>query len=449
MVKSISKKGRPQAVFRTSWGEQIIGLFKLADGRWRVSGKEKITFSEADERLAVARFREIESKQNPQSNLGQAIAHSTFGAAFLDVLNRADAVGGTIKTQLGSPSVNDGKFVVTDETLSIAQWAWLRAKLLTEPKWVAERVGLEKIGWFKDFTQPTVSPTLKAIGELYFAKPQLSPNEAGRSRLFWKEFSRAVVVGTIREITHDHIANYEKKITGGTYAPKSILHRYRKVRTILAFAIKRGHGVEDCRRALDITAILEVKDHASLDPKPIKPADFWAIYNAADKAEDRTFTAMLLTALNMAAYPGEAAALRWDEVDLKTGELVTRRPKTGVSRVAVLWPETLKAIKAIPRRGEFIFNTRVRSFTVFSALDCWRKFRKAAGLGDDILFGMIRDAAFTIACQTSLDQARVLAGHRLPGASDNYLRRVPQFVADACRAIRTQFFSHSRQRLVR
>jgi integrase len=441
MTKSIAKKGRPTAYYRTSWGEKIDGLARLADGRWKVSGPDAVKYTEPDERLAVARFREIEAKRNPQSNIGHAKAHATWSAVFKDVMTRAHVQGGSVKATIEQPSVNDGLWVVTDDSLSDAQWAWLREKILTQPKWVAQRVGIEKLGWLEDAQRPTPSPTLKQIGELYANKPGLSINEAGRSRLFWNEFVRVAGIATVRELTHEHVGAYEKKITGNGLSPKSILHRYRKVRTILAYAIKRGQGVEDCRRALDITAMLEIKNHTPLDPHPIKPVEFWKIHKAAVEAGDDTFAAMLLTSINAAMYGGEVSALKWDEIDLSTGELVTRRPKTSVSRVACLWPETLKAIKAIPRRGDYIFNTCVRSYTVWSCLDSWRKYRRAAGLGAEITFGMLRDAGFSIACTVSLDQARVLAGHRLPGASDHYLRRQPQFVAPACQAIHDAFYA--------
>jgi hypothetical protein len=52
---STTKKGRPQGIYRTSWGDGIDGLTRLADGRWKVSGPRPIKFKEPDERLAVAR----------------------------------------------------------------------------------------------------------------------------------------------------------------------------------------------------------------------------------------------------------------------------------------------------------------------------------------------------------------------------------------------------------
>lgn len=437
MISSSKKKrGRPTAIYRMANGTPVPGLLRRADGRWKISATGQ-TFVERDESLAVDRFAEI-TGWDRDKKLGQLSVHPNAIAAMKDIAKRTIAAGGTLTIE--TERLGDG-YAVRDVTLSREQWSWLRHKILTEGKWVAQQVGIEQIGWLSDVKPPAVSPKLDELIDLYTAKTGLSTNEAGRSRLFWKEFSRAVSIEQIGDLTHDHVAAYEQAIATGKYAPKSVLHRYRKIRTVLAYAIKRGKGTEDCRRALDITAMLEVKNHTPLDPRPIRPTDFWAIHREAIKAGDQTFAAMILTALNMAAYAGEAAALRWDEVDLKTGELVSRRSKTGVSRVAMLWPEVVTALKALPRSGDYIFNTRVRSYTVYSALECWRRYRKAAGLGEDIVFGMIRDAGFTIACRVSLDQARVLAGHRLPGASDHYVRRNPGFVADACQAINQAFYS--------
>jgi hypothetical protein len=111
----------------------------------------------------------------------------------------------------------------------------------------------------------------------------------------------------------------------------------------------------------------------------------------------------------------------------------------------VLWPETVKAIRGLPRRNEWVFNTRVRSFTIYSVVAHWVRYRRAAGVSDEVTFAWIRDAAYTTGSDVAVHQATVLAGHRLPGVSDNYLRRHPRFVADACAAIHRQFFTTSRK----
>ena len=138
----------------------------------------------------------------------------------------------------------------------------------------------------------------------------------------------------------------------------------------------------------------EVASPHPLDPKPISPATFWAVYGKAVEAGDSTFAALLLAALNCCAYGGEVSRMLWDEID-DQGGYVSRRPKTGVSRVAVLWPETLLAIRALPRNRDTIFNTRVRSFTVHSVADAFERYRDLASQDKTLTFGTIRDAAYT------------------------------------------------------
>ena len=51
-------RGRPTRPYKTSWGKTIDGLYKLPDGRWRITeGLHKgERFTEPNERIAVARF---------------------------------------------------------------------------------------------------------------------------------------------------------------------------------------------------------------------------------------------------------------------------------------------------------------------------------------------------------------------------------------------------------
>lgn len=50
--------GRRHKPYVTSWGEAIDGLCRDSDGRWRIAGGT-LRFSEADERKAIDRFRQI------------------------------------------------------------------------------------------------------------------------------------------------------------------------------------------------------------------------------------------------------------------------------------------------------------------------------------------------------------------------------------------------------
>ncbi|MFA9479826.1 hypothetical protein ACERK3_16200 [Phycisphaerales bacterium AB-hyl4] len=43
------RRGRPSRPYRTSWGENVEGLYKCPDGRWRITVTGQ-TFTEHDER---------------------------------------------------------------------------------------------------------------------------------------------------------------------------------------------------------------------------------------------------------------------------------------------------------------------------------------------------------------------------------------------------------------
>lgn len=290
----------------------------------------------------------------------------------------------------------------------------------------------------------TDCPTAELIAT-YAAKPGITGEEVQRCKKFWSEFSRIVGIKEIRELTHDHVAAYESAVDDLDLSPKSVKHRYTRIRTVIAYALKRGKGPADCRAALDVLAMLEARDSNPLDPRPISPADFWAIYDAAVEAKDEVFGSMMLFSLNAALYPSEVGSVRWEEIDSKRGEYVSRRRKTGIVRVAVLWPETVEALEALPRDRATAFNTSRQAYNRFSVHREWTAYRTATQVPKGVTFSQIRDAAFTQACRTSLDQARVLAGHKYGGATDACVARNPQFVASACASIRAAYISRPRQ----
>ena len=454
MISSTGKKrGRPQGRHRMRNGTEIQGLIRRGDGRWKVSATGQ-TFVEPDEELAVARFHEILGKNRP-SNLGTVQVHRDAVEAMIDLAHRTIDAGCSLQASVtplpsnGDDGDNDrtgSGYAISDETLSPEQWRWLRKQLVRNRKWVAERVGVEQIGWLPNLVKPALSPTLDELIECYAAKQGITREEVTRCRHFWKEFTDIIGLKTIGELEHEHIERYEAKVADMDLAPKSVKHRYTRIRTVIAYAMKRGKGQDDCRRALDKLAMLEVENVHSLDPNPIAPADFWKIQAAAVAAGDKTFAALMLFALNAALYSSEIGAVRWEDVDLNRGEFATRRNKTKVPRVCCLWPETVKALKALARDRETIFNTRVQPYQRFSIHREWTRYRTDANVKEGVTFAMLRDAAFTTACRTSVDQARVLAGHRLPGAVDHYVLRNPRFVSDVCGAIRQEFYGAKKRK---
>jgi integrase len=149
---------------------------------------------------------------------------------------------------------------------------------------------------------------------------------------------------------------------------------------------------------------------------------------------------MVLLALNMAAYLQEVVRLRWDEV--RDGCVVTRRNKTGKCiRVAVLWKETLDALAALKRRGEFIFYASTGSpLSISGAEKRFVKLRDAAGLS--VTSSQLRDGAYTAAVRANFTESivKLLVGHRGSGLSDHYVARSPEMVKTACNAVYAAYF---------
>jgi integrase len=162
--------------------------------------------------------------------------------------------------------------------------------------------------------------------------------------------------------------------------------------------------------------------------------------------------AVTLLALNAALYPSEVAAVQKGDLDLDKGTLVMTRRKTGIPRIAVLWSRTVAAIRAYEASkraniSPYLFlNAAGKPHNAQQIGAIWLRLRARAGVPFHVEFASIRDGAFTVGSQNGAtnDQAKMLAGHKLPGVSDHYLKRNPQMVATACAAIESHYFSAAR-----
>jgi len=92
------------------------------------------------------------------------------------------------------------------------------------------------------------------------------------------------------------------------------------------------------------------------------------------KAERQTFTAeqvqllleragtqmraMILLGVNCGFGCTDCAELQWKNLDLERGRVDLPRHKTGINRNLALWPETIEALKQVPRTGDRVFCTK-------------------------------------------------------------------------------------------
>jgi integrase len=72
---------------------------------------------------------------------------------------------------------------------------------------------------------------------------------------------------------------------------------------------------------------------------------------------DVQLRAMIWLGLNCGFGCTDCALLRWRDLDFENGRVELARNKTGVPRNLPLWPETIQALKAVPRSGQLVFYT--------------------------------------------------------------------------------------------
>jgi hypothetical protein len=144
---STKKRGRPSKPHRAATGEHIDGLYRCPDGRWRITATGE-RFTEPDEALAVARYLRLTGDKSIK-------VHTPFDTAI--TYGVGDDSRATLKHE-------DGDLHIIQQVSPHVLWPWLRRQIIERPKWVAEQVGIEQIGYLTDLAKPTPSPTLEEVG---------------------------------------------------------------------------------------------------------------------------------------------------------------------------------------------------------------------------------------------------------------------------------------------
>jgi integrase len=72
---------------------------------------------------------------------------------------------------------------------------------------------------------------------------------------------------------------------------------------------------------------------------------------------DTQMKAMIWLGLNCGFGCTDCSGLQWKHLDFTNGRVVFPRGKTGIPRDLPLWPETIEALKAVPKKGKFVFYT--------------------------------------------------------------------------------------------
>ena len=454
----MAKRGRKaQRTYVTMWQEAFPGLRQvIKEGNdknpqvWHLypTGKSSPYFGTvrkddiASERRAIAKFMAWKSKQEGSD------WETKVGSDM-----KADAIWqGMLATSDQNEQDEKARRLVVKWTRR--QKKYLRNLLLQNPRQAATEFDIEQLAYFDQLKPPPPSLTLKAVGELYANRRKtISTDWKRRTQVLWDEFCLCVGVRTVRKITADCIARYYDTVydayTKGSKSSVYVHHRFGAVKAVFNHALTRGNDQEQLQRVLGLCKMLVPPPKPSVDPQPIAPEIFRVLL---DQTEAKPlWKAVLLLSLNAALYPSEVAAVDKSDIDMEAATLVMDRGKTGVPRVAVLWPRTVEAIRDYQHgrehKSEALFVSRTgRRYDADRVARNIRKFRRAAHLPETVTFNQIRDGALTAAFQADgveEKHAKVLAGHRC-GISDHYVKRNPGIVATACTAIEKHYFGDAK-----
>jgi hypothetical protein len=207
-MKTVTKKrGRKPKPYIASWGDVFPGLRRRpSDGRWEANGK---VFSEADERKAVQRFREMTGPGESR-------------------LERSE------------------KFRIAQLT----NWNWIADQIRSRPSWVAMQTGIEQIGYLTDIKPPKPLPSLDVLEQEWKNHARCSKDQKAKVLRAWQDFRETSDIGGLRDITAEICVEFKDNVHQREISGKQQQHIFCGARRLLRFCKSRAIAVEAIERAL-------------------------------------------------------------------------------------------------------------------------------------------------------------------------------------------------------
>ena len=158
-----------------------------------------------------------------------------------------------------------------------------------------------------------------------------------------------------------------------------------------------------------------------------------------ETAKDHVLHMFVLIALSTACRAGELLKLKWDDVDLKTGRLLFRRPKNREARSAWLHGETLARLKEHAKvrdlRGKVFVNLggtrRARGQGVYDYAGPFNAAVAAAGI-QNFNFHDLRHTAATYLAQQGATEQQLRA---IGGWQSNIVNRYVHLAANDAKSV--------------
>lgn len=333
-----------------------------------------------------------------------------------------------------------------------AYLARVKSDLENRLEWLANGTNKPMLLRLGSLPKTDSGPTLKELWTSYLAYVQgrgklKEEREVSKLSAWWEEFAKLTDAKTASEVTEASIDRY----LVATVNHGSRKNRHISLAAILRHKHNRGSPHPELVRIHALAKMLEKPASNGTDPQPISREDFHKLLEEAKTATVKQaglWEAVYLTALNLAYYPIDISRFPKSALNLTTGAVVFKREKTNTTRVGVLWPRTLEALKRYWSQNDqaadsdlCFLNNAGKPFASTTLCQNFQTRREAAGC-PSVEFGHLRDGAQTAAIQGGANplHADILLGHKAAGIKDAYLKRNPEMVADACEAIERHYF---------
>ena len=431
------KTGRKHKAFISSRGETIPGLAHDTDGKWRIveTGQK---FREANEELAVLKAKKIlhELSGGGLVRVGVANTDPAFPEAMKAAIKAQEEQG--VRFDLQPTGNTHTLFKAVPEAVL---WPWLRKLLIEQPDYVALKTGIPQIRGLATLEIPKTGIPLAELVNLYQNENGSNADSKKRAVDFFNQLITLTGASTVPELTTERLLKFKKSIeTNPKYTSGEVKSWiYGRIKAVISFGLKSGLDEMQIRSLQGRCKVLWTRTKKlQYNPTPISREHFQTLFNGADEV----WQAMLLVGLNCCLHMKEVLMLEWSKIDLEKGTHTQIRVKTEedqIPRAAVLWPETIAALKKIKRTGlPLVFvSPHGKMYNRTSRGNCFADLRTRVGVPDEVTFDWIRDGCWTAACNgKGVDErhAKVLGGHAC-GMSARYVLSNPEIVKDACQAV--------------
>ncbi len=325
-------------------------------------------------------------------------------------------------------------------------YKFVAAKILNEPKEAARLLRIPEIERLTSLPKPAPSATLSQCLEVFRDKRRrISEEERGKIESAWTYFTERVrPATTLADVNEARFDVWVKACwishdDGGS--PSTLHHRIERVRRVIRYASeKKGVDPENCGRLLTWIRRLELPPKRGEAPSPLSTDEWERLYRLSKGTQ---WEPMLVTMLNCCFYGCDIRRLPVTAIDFKARTIVFDREKKGTPRVAVLWKTTTRLLKTWlaehPSKTTFFLSQCRTGYAAEGLRTAFRLFREKVALPNDVTLNRVRDSAYTAAIVAGSVPARILAGHRMQGESDAYVRRNPELTRPAVEAIGTAY----------